>query len=287
MKVAIIGKWHEPRCHKATIEVIEHLRQRSVGVVVEAHLRKHLGMEVTVDSGEAKDIVKEADLVLVLGGDGTLIGAARDIGEQDVPILAVNLGSLGFLTEVPVEELMATLDRCLHGDFEVTERMMLNAYLERDGHIIETHHVLNDVVIAKGALARIIDMKAFVDAEYLTMFKADGLIVSTPTGSTGYSLSANGPIIHPTLKCITVTPICPHTLTNRPIVLGDDSDITIRIDSEVDESVYLTLDGQVGIKLLTGDYIHIRASKNVTKIVKSRSNNYYEVLRTKLKWCER
>jgi NAD+ kinase len=147
--------------------------------------------------------------------------------------------------------------------------------------------VLNDVVINKGALARIIDMETSVDGRYLTTFKADGLIVSTPTGSTGYSLSANGPIIHPTLECISITPICPHTLTNRPLVTGPDADISIRLESAADEAVFLTLDGQVGVKLVSGDVVQIRKSDHTTRLVQSRSKDYFEVLRTKLKWGER
>jgi NAD+ kinase len=204
-----------------------------------------------------------------------------------VPILGVNLGSLGFLTEITLNELYPSVERCLAGDFEVSERMMLVASVERDGEVVETHRVLNDVVINKGALARIIDMETAVNGRYLTTFKADGLIVSTPTGSTGYSLSANGPIIHPELECISITPICPHTLTNRPLVMAGDARIAITLDSTIDEAVFLTLDGQVGVKLSCGDVVQISKSGHSTRLVQSRSKDYFEVLRTKLKWGER
>jgi NAD+ kinase len=224
--------------------------------------------------------------VVVLGGDGTLIAAARLVGDLEVPILGVNLGSLGFLTEITLDELYPSVERCLRGDFEVSLRMMLLASVERGGEVVESHRVLNDVVINKGALARIVDMETSVNGRYLTTFKADGLIVSTPTGSTGYSLSANGPILHPYLECISITPICPHTLTNRPLVMAGDACIAITLES-MDEAVFLTLDGQVGVKLICGDVVQIRKSAHATRLVQSRSKDYFEVLRTKLKWGAR
>ena len=163
---------------------------------------------------------------------------------------------------------------------------MLLASVERAGEVVELHRVLNDVVINKGALARIVDMETSVNGRYLTTFKADGLIVSTPTGSTGYSLSANGPIIHPELESISITPICPHTLTNRPLVMAGDACISITLNSN-DEAVFLTLDGQVGVKLVCGDVVRIKRAEHATRLVQSRSKDYFEVLRTKLKWGER
>ena len=178
------------------------------------------------------------------------------------------------------------LERTLRGDFEVSERMMIRASIVRNGKEIEAHQVLNDVVINKGALARIVDMETAVDDRYLTTFKADGLIISTPTGSTGYSLSANGPIIHPELDCLVITPICPHTLTNRPIVVASNARITITLHS-MNEDVFLTLDGQVGVELKYNDIISIQRAEHRTRMVRSRSKDYFEVLRTKLKWGER
>lgn len=286
-KVAIIAKVHDPRCNGITIQLLSFLAKKGVHAVVETHLKKHLGDIVNVDSGDPEDILLDADLVIVLGGDGTLIGAVRSLQGRSVPILAVNLGSLGFLTEVAIEEAESVLARCLEGDFTTTPRMMLQATVERDGKILEQHHVLNDVVINKGALARIIDMTTFVDGEFLTLFKADGLIISTPTGSTGYSLSAGGPIIHPSIECMSITPICPHILTNRPVLAKKDSVITLMMTSEIDESVYLTLDGQIGVKLQMNDKIHIIASQRVAEIIRSDVRDYYQILRTKLKWGER
>lgn len=285
-KIAIIAKVHDPRCLGVAEELIGWLNQRGIAARVEEHLSKQLSQPSSAESAESSEVARDADFVVVLGGDGTLIAAARMIGPSEVPILGVNLGSLGFLTEITLDELYPSVERCLAGDFEVSQRMMLLATVQRAGEEVERHRVLNDVVINKGALARIVDMETSVNGRYLTTFKADGLIVSTPTGSTGYSLSANGPIIHPALDSISVTPICPHTLTNRPLVVGADAQISIRIDS-MDEAVFLTLDGQVGVKLVCGDVIQIRKSDHVARLVQSRTKDYFSVLRTKLKWGER
>jgi len=225
--------------------------------------------------------------VVVLGGDGTLISVARLVGDRRVPILGINLGSLGFLTEITVDELYDALQACLTGEYQTSERMMLHCIVEREGRTVAEHRVLNDAVINKGALARIIDLAASINGRYLTSFKADGLIISSPTGSTGYSLSANGPIIDPSLECIVITPICPHTLTNRPIVVTDESVISITVASSFDEKVYLTLDGQVGFELHEGDSVEVRRALKTTSLVMSRSRDYFEILRTKLKWGER
>jgi len=226
-------------------------------------------------------------MVVVLGGDGTLISTARIIGERDIPILGVNLGSLGFLTEIALDELYPALEKCLAGDFRVSERIMLRAVMERDGKETASHLVLNDVVINKGALARIVDLKTKVNSLDLATFKADGLIISTPTGSTGYSLSAGGPIVNPSMNCIVITPICPHTLTNRPIVIDADAVIDITVKSLDDEDIYLTLDGQVGLELRSGDRIRVSKASHTAKLIMSEERDYFAVLRAKLKWGER
>jgi NAD+ kinase len=285
-KVAIIAKVHDPRCLGIAEELIEWLAGRGVVARVEEHLSTQLRRPSAAESAPSSEIAADADLVVVLGGDGTLIAAARLVGEREVPILAVNLGSLGFLTEITLDELYPSMERCLAGDFEASERMMLIASVERGGELVELHRVLNDVVINKGALARIVDMETSVNGQYLTTFKADGLIVSTPTGSTGYSLSANGPIIHPALASILITPICPHTLTNRPLVVAPDARICIKLNS-MDEAVFLTLDGQVGVKLFRDDVVQIAKAAHATRLIQSRTKDYFEVLRTKLKWGER
>jgi NAD+ kinase len=281
--IAIFAKVHDPRCQGVADELIKWLEGRGLTPLVEAHLARHLRCR---EGAERADIPNLADLVVVLGGDGTLISVARLVGDRQVPILGVNLGSLGFLTEITLDELYPALESCLSGDYRVSERMMLRVAIVRDGRVIQTHQVLNDMVINKGALARIVDLETTVNGSYLTTFKADGLIITTPTGSTGYSLSANGPIIHPDLDCLAITPICPHTLTNRPIVVASDALITVRLQSQ-NEDVFLTLDGQVGFELKYGDSIGIERAAHRTRLVVSRSKDYFEVLRTKLKWGER
>jgi NAD+ kinase len=281
--VAIFAKMHDPRCQGVADDLINWLEERNCLPMVESQLARLIGY----NKGMAeKDIREQAELVVVLGGDGTLISVARLFSGKDVPIVGVNLGSLGFLTEVTVEELYPLLERSLKGDPRVSERMMLEVALCRDGREIEKWQVLNDMVINKGALARIVDLETRVNRHFLATFKADGLIVSTPTGSTGYSLAAGGPIIHPLMSCVVITPICPHTLTNRPIVVTDDSIISITIASQ-DEKVFLTLDGQVGFKLEPGDIIEVRRALKNTSLVMSGERDYFEILRTKLKWGER
>jgi len=280
--IAIFAKVHDPRCQDVALQLISWLRGKGLVPLVEAHLARHIGFTETI----INDIPDKTDLVVVLGGDGTLISVARLIGASEVPILGVNLGSLGFLTEITLDELCASVDRYLSGDYKISDRIMLHVAVVRNGSIIEEKRVLNDLVINKGALARIIDLETTINGNYLTTFKGDGLIISTPTGSTGYSLSANGPILYPELECFVITPICPHTLTNRPIVVASDSLVTVELKC-IKEDVFLTLDGQVGVELKCGDEIRIRKSEKRTRLIISSSRDYFEILRTKLKWGER
>ncbi len=282
--VAIFAKIHDRRCLGIASDLITWLEKRGCTPMVDEQLSSQLGYLKALTMEEIRD---QAELVVVLGGDGTLISVARLFSGKEVPILGVNLGSLGFLTEITLEELYPRLEKCLEGNPRVSERMMLEVTLHREGQEIEKGHVLNDMVINKGALARIVDLETKVNRHFLTTYKADGLIVSTPTGSTGYSLSAGGPIIHPLVSCIAITPICPHTLTNRPIVVPDESVISITVTSSFDEKVYLTLDGQVGFELREGDSVDVRKALKTTSLVMSRSRDYFEILRTKLKWGER
>lgn len=282
--VAIFAKVHDPRCQSVADDLINWLQERGCTPLVDEHLAHHIGYH----NGMTREEIREqAELVVVLGGDGTLISVARLMCGKDVPILGVNLGSLGFLTETTVDELYSRLEKCLEGNPRVSDRMMLEVTVHREGTEIETHYALNDVVINKGALARIVDLETKVNRHFLTTFKADGLIVSTPTGSTGYSMSAGGPIVHPQMSCIVITPICPHTLTNRPIVVPDESVVSITVKSSFDEKVYLTIDGQVGLELQEGDSIEVRRALKTIALVMSRHRDYFELLRTKLKWGER
>jgi NAD+ kinase len=227
----------------------------------------------------------DTEVVIVFGGDGTLLSAARHYGQQGTPILGVNVGGLGFITAINLEKLYPILEKVLHYDFQVEERMQLTGTVIRQGEIFCQQSVLNDVVINKGALARIVELKTYIDNEYLTTYRADGLIVSTPTGSTAYSLGAGGPIVFPTLQTITLIPICPFTLTNRPLILPDTFTISVVLD-ERSRDVFLTFDGQVGFALQPQDIVEIKKGPGVIRLVKSPYKNYFEILRTKLRWGE-
>ncbi len=282
-RIGIFAKRHHQDAVCLAQQVADWLMQRQIDVLVDEPLANEMSL---VNSCPGKSIPPQVDMLVVLGGDGTLLSVARLVGDLRTPILGVNLGSLGFLTEITQGELFPMLEQVVKGNFTVSERMRLLAVIKRHNEEIARYRVLNDVVINKGALARIIDMEAWVDDDYLTTFKADGLIVSTPTGSTGYNLSAGGPIIYPGNQCHVIAPICPHTLTNRPIVVSDEATITIKVTSH-DEDVVFTADGQEGMPLQCGDVVEMRKSNHCTLLINSPTKDYFQVLRTKLRWGER
>lgn len=234
---------------------------------------------------EKTNIPETVDWIVVLGGDGTLLGAARKVWRFGLPILGINLGGLGFITEVPLKSLYSDLEKLISGKVLIEYRLMLHARVLRDGKEKCNFSVLNDVVINKAALARIIDLKVSISNCFLTTFRADGLIVSSPTGSTGYNLSAGGPILYPDLEALILTPICPFTLTQRPVILSDTSIIEITV-GESSEEVTLTFDGQVGFDFLHGDRLIVSKSEKKLKLIKSPDQDYFDILRTKLKWGE-
>lgn len=228
----------------------------------------------------------KVDLLIVLGGDGTLLAAARLLQGHSVPILPVNLGGLGFLTSVTLTELYSVLEEFLEGKNRISERVLLQADLIRDGQVIEQHRALNDAVLNKGALARIIGVSLHIDGAFVCSYKADGLILSTPTGSTAYSLAAGGPIVYPLVEAFVITPICPHTLTQRPLVVPDRTRIEVGFTA-AEEAVYLTLDGQMGIELKHGDRVAVTRAKESVRLVRPARKTYFEILHNKLKWGER
>lgn len=278
-RIGIISKQKRPEPIEILKEILGLLESSGIEVFLDDETGKKIGLKGL----PKEEIPGRSDLIIVLGGDGTLLSVARLVAEKEVPILGVNLGTLGFLTEVSRYELKEALRRIIDGEFSLEKRLMLRAELIRDGESIAVHHLLNDVVINKGALARIIDLETFIDSNLVTLFKADGLIVSSPTGSTAYNLSAGGPILYPSLECMVLTPICPHTLTNRPIVIPGTSRVEVRLKSET-QDVYLTLDGQIGIPLKRNDRVVITKASFKTSLVIPPERNYFEILRTKLGW---
>jgi NAD+ kinase len=232
------------------------------------------------------DVPEGCDLVIVLGGDGTLLSAARAIGRREIPLFPVNMGGLGFLTAITMDELYPELQRALRGEHRIAKRRLLTVEVVRDGKVTASYDALNDAVLTKAALARMIDLDTHVDDQFVCVYKADGLIISTPTGSTAYSLSAGGPIIFPSVPAICLTPICPHMLTNRPVLVPETSVIRI-ISHGNDESVFLTIDGQVGQPLGEGDHVVCRSSHYSLNLIRPPRMMFFDVLRQKLKWGER
>jgi NAD+ kinase len=226
------------------------------------------------------------ELAIVLGGDGTLLAAARALAKSGIPILSVNLGSLGFLTEVRLADLYATLEAWCNHCSIVDSRAMLHVEILRDGKAQSEYEALNDIVVSKGAIARMGDFAVHLGGQLAAAFRADGVIVATPTGSTAYSLAANGPILAPDVDALVITPICPHLLTLRPIVVRGDAEVTISVEGIPDQT-YLTVDGQEAVQLLVGDALHCRRSVYSVKLVRIKPPAFFDVLRAKLKWGER
>jgi NAD+ kinase len=279
--VGIIYKHHYEPAKEQALKLEQWLGERKITVFSE-----EMGARAAMNAcfEEPSFVPREVQFVIVLGGDGTLLGAARRVARYGVPILGVNLGGLGFLTEIPLRNLYPAVELMLAGRLELETRLMLEAVVVRQGTETCRFLVLNDVVINKGALARIIDLDVFINDQFLTTFRADGLIVSTPTGSTAYNLSAGGPILYPTMSSFILTPICPFTLTNRPILLPDSHVVSITLSRRGEERVSLTFDGQVGFDLFQGDKVLIQKAKEKLKLIKSPDQSYFEILREKLMW---
>jgi NAD+ kinase len=279
----IIAKHNKPEAQGLAKEIIGWLDQRGINAIVDLALADHIGHSGCV---AREEIPSRADLIVVLGGDGTLLSVARLEGVEGTPVLGINLGGLGFLTETAKEDTFQVLEKIVSGDFETEKRVMLKAEIYRGGKLVGEKAVLNDIVINKGALARIIDLETYIDGGYLATFKADGLILSTPTGSTAYSLAAGGPLVYPSLGAIIVNPICPHTLTNRPLVLPDNMEVRVVLKS-IDQDVHITLDGQIEIPLECEDVVEAKKAGSHILLIKSPFKTYFELLRAKLRWGER
>jgi NAD+ kinase len=276
----MILKRHDPRVGALVSETIPWLQSRGVSVFVDEASARQCPDSVEVTPPE--QLPGKVDAVSVFGGDGTLLYAARLVAGSGVPILGVNLGSLGFLTEVKLEELRPAFENLLSGNYYIENRMLLYVTVLRNQQEIARYLALNDAVINKGALARIVELEVTVNAQLMTLTRADGLIISTPTGSTAYSLSAGGPILYPTLEAFVITPICPHTLSNRPVVVPDDGIIGVCLSRGAE--VMLTVDGQVGMPLQQGDCLHVEKAGPSIHLIQATGSSFFKLLREKLKW---
>jgi NAD+ kinase len=282
---AIVSKPQKPELELILAELVDWLNAQGFQTVLDTESAGYLGREAEAVERPAMAAHNPA-VVISLGGDGTLLSAARAFAHTDTPILGVNLGSLGFLTEVPLTELYTTFQAWLAGTAVIDTRSLMHAQLFRDGQLFREWDALNDVVLSKGAIARMGEFAIELDGQFVARFRADGVIVSTPTGSTAYTLSADGPILIPTVDAMVLTAICPHLLTIRPIVFPGDSEIAVVVDV-VPHETYLTVDGQEAVELLLNDRILCRKSKRRVRLLRLHPNGLFNVLRNKLSWGER
>lgn len=281
--VAVVVKPDHAEAWQTACELSEWLEKRGVAMVGSPYAYSMKADDAKDGPSPAESERFDADLIIVLGGDGTMISTARLIGDRQVLVLGINYGSLGYLTEFRIEEMFPALETILAGEYEIDSRVMLRAGHFRNDELLAGGRVLNDVVINKAALARIIEIDVTLNGQFVNSFRSDGLIVSTPTGSTAYNLSAGGPIIYPSMNAVVLTPICPFTLTNRPIVIPDSAEIELKLIDD-NEGVFLTLDGQTGFRMKADDRVIIRKSSTTFNIVQPPNRNYFDVLRNKLQW---
>ena len=281
---AIISKPQKPELATILPELVEWLKNHDYGYILDPDSAAYLEGA----RGIARPLLPQhqPNLVIVFGGDGTLLAAARAFARTETPILSVNLGSLGFLTETPLHDIYNTLEAWCDNAAAIDVRAMMHTELHRDGRVLQQWDALNDVVVAKGTIARMADFTVEIDQQFVATFRADGIIVSTPTGSTAYNLAADGPIMMPSVNAMVVTPICPHLLTIRPIVTPGEATVSVHVVG-VPNEIYLTVDGQEAVPLQLDDYVHCQRSQSSVRLLRSRPNGLFSVLRSKLKWGER
>lgn len=281
--IGLIGKFGDPSVSGTLNEIATYLRRIDLRVLFDedsAKLIPPTGLEVA----GRRTIGRQCDLAIVMGGDGTLLNAARSLVDFQVPILGVNLGRLGFLADVSPYEIPHSLDEVLKGQFREEERSLLHAEIVREERAITQCDALNDIVVHKRDVARMIEVEAHLDGKFLNAYRADGLIIATPTGSTAYALSGGGPIIHPALEAVVLVPICPHTLTHRPIVIGADNEIEVRVNESNTIHTQVTCDGQISLAIKPGDRVVIRKKRRKLRLIHPASHDYFEILRAKLRW---
>lgn len=284
--IGLFGKYGSRDVGGVIERLCAFVRDRELKVILEeatAEFMEH----VCAESHPLATIGEQIDLAIVVGGDGTILHVARNLASHGVPLIGVNLGRLGFLTDVPTDRMEDELAHILDGDFKTEDRILLEAEVVRDGKVLHVSNALNDVVINKGALARLIEFETWVDSEFVNSTRADGIIVATPTGSTAYALSAGGPILHPVLPALVIVPICPHTLSDRPLAVGSDSQVDIVMISTSQQSAHVTFDGQTNFALHARDRVRVRRAPRPVTLLHPARRNHYDVLRAKLGWGEK
>jgi NAD+ kinase len=284
LQAAIISKPQKPELAGILSDLVAWLNARDYHYLLDPDSAAYINAPNPIERVNLP--AHKPNLVIVLGGDGTLLAAARAFARTTTPILSVSLGSLGFLTEVPLSDLYSTLEDWCQNCADIEVRSMMHAEIVRDGRIVQEWDALNDVVVAKGTIARMGDFSVEIDQQFVATFRADGIIVSTPTGSTAYNLAADGPIVMPSVNAMLVTPICPHLLTIRPIVVPGESRVSVHVVG-VPNEIYLTVDGQEAVQLRLDDFVHCRRSEASVRMLRHRPNGLFSVLRSKLKWGER
>ncbi len=279
--VGLIVNYKKEKTRETACRIIDWLNSKKLRVYIEGNKGKEIGREEL--NCPTEKFLKNVDLIISLGGDGTLLRAARLVAAEDIPIFGVNLGGLGFLTQIGIDDLEKSLEKLYQGRYFLDERMMLNCTVKRKEEEIKKFTALNDVVIGKGAFARIISLATYVNNDYVITYSADGLVVSTSTGSTAYSLSAGGPIVNPNINSIILTPICPHTLSARPLIVGENDQVKIKLESS-EEKVMVTIDGQEGFVLKSKDEVIIKKSDHKAQLITFKEKSFYAILREKLRW---
>lgn len=283
--VGVFGKFKNASAEKPVKLLTAHLESKGI----EVKLGHTTAAEITRDLPQElmhENLCSDIDLAIVIGGDGTLLHVARRMAEHDVPVAGVNLGRLGFLTDIPVNDMLPEIDAVLAGDYQIEDRLMLQVEVLRDAEVLYQQVALNDIVIGRHALEKLIGWEAYVDHQFVTSARSDGVIISTPTGSTAYALSAGGTILHPGTNIISMVPICPHTLSNRPITLPADSVVEITTQDKTPNSAHVSCDGLIGFSLVGDEVVRITRSKYKSTLVHTRNYNYFAVLRAKLGWGE-
>lgn len=283
--IGLIGKYDDPSVGEAVTRLTAHIQSHGLQVLIDAGTAE-TAPDATWEVVSRDAIGERCDLAVVVGGDGTLLNAARSLSSYDVPLVGINLGHLGFLTDISPEYMTDGMDQILRGDYSMEERFLLHCSILREGEVVSESEAFNDVVVHKWNVARMIELEAHINGQLVNQLRSDGLIVSTPTGSTAYALSAGGPILHPTLNAIVVVPVCPHTMSNRPIVIDGDKEIEIVVCNQKRDHAQATCDGQITFALTAGDRIRVRKKERPVRLVHLADYDHYQLLRAKLGWAE-